>query len=529
MFDFLKKTRMQIDYNTIDNNECKNVVEKLYEKKVSNLINKKVYDELEIFEDYNGNNKNSIFSKINRTETYFGEVYLKLILKEPSIFYKKYKRLDKIFLKNIEDSLKFVRKNQKCLISCLRPVELIYDNIYVNDIVLKTIKVDELNFLVQKAYTLFNIFLPIYNILSPIIFLVLFFLFKKILPKFFVDKFRYLINISMMGLMELNIFKIDSFYSLVKTSVSLLFFVYNIYSSLKFSAMTYILYNNIYDKLNILNTIFDKVSKLYEIKDFGYNKIKKLQLEPNKNFNYGYIMLHYKRLVQSKEIIECSRYIGLIDYHLGLDRLIEDGFSIPNYIKSCKPKIIFNGVMNPYFSNNFVKNNINISDNLIITGPNACGKSTFIKTVLLNLILAQTVGICNAEFMLFTPFTYITSSINNVDSKGEVSLFQNEIKRIENYIKKIESTDGFCFSVIDEIFSGTNNSDAEKAADIFCNKLSRYDNNISLITTHLENVTKKRNKFKNYKMLIKNTNRKLEYLYKIEEGINKDSVFEYLV
>ena len=30
-------------------------------------------------------------------------------------------------------------------------------------------------------------------------------------------------------------------------------------------------------------------------------------------------------------------------------------------------------------------------------------------------------------------------------------------------------------------------------------------------------------------MLIKNTNRKLEYLYKIEEGINKDSVFEYLV
>ena len=130
--------------------------------------------------------------------------------------------------------------------------------------------------------------------------------------------------------------------------------------------------------------------------------------------------------------------------------------------------------------------------------------------------------------MLFTPFSYITSSINNVDSKGEVSLFQNEIKRIETYIKKIESTEGFCFSVIDEIFSGTNNSDAEKAADIFCNKLSRYDNNISLITTHLEKITNQRDKFKNYKMLIHNNYTKLEYLYKIEEGINKDSVFEYL-
>ena len=86
-------------------------------------------------------------------------------------------------------------------------------------------------------------------------------------------------------------------------------------------------------------------------------------------------------------------------------------------------------------------------------------------------------------------------------------MFQNEIKRIEDYIIKIEKTNGFCFSVIDEIFSGTNNRDAEKAGDIYCNKLSKYDNNISLITTHLDKITKQRERFKNYKMLIRNNNK----------------------
>ena len=53
--------------------------------------------------------------------------------------------------------------------------------------------------------------------------------------------------------------------------------------------------------------------------------------------------------------------------------------------------------------------------NTIVTGPNAAGKSTFIKSVLINIMLSQTITFCASEECIITPFEYIGSQINIPD------------------------------------------------------------------------------------------------------------------
>ena len=531
MFGFIKNTKDSIDFNNIGDNDCRKIVGSLYTKGTNNIVDKNVYRELEMFEDNKGGD-NTVFSRINLTETFFGCVYLKNILMEPKTGYIKMDRPEKGFVQNANKSLLYIKKHQKCIVSFMKPLDPIYDNIYIPGIVLKTLNNEELRIIVQKYYMVFNISLPFYTIFSPIVFLVMFYILRKILPNYFIDKMRYLINLSMMGLMEINIFKIDSFYSLARTVFSLFFFVYNIYSSIKFSLISYILYDKIKEKLEILKGVTEKVYSLFKINNLGIKTLQKIDIETGEWFNYGYMMIKYKKFIKNSSLVEYIKYIGELDYILCKEKLIDKGYTVSNFIDSQKPIIVLKGFSNPYFSDRFVKNDITVSDNIIITGVNAGGKSTVIKSVLLNILLSQTLGISCSDYMLMTPFSYITSSFNTFDEKGKLSLFQKEISRMDQYIDNIKKLGNsrFGFIAIDEIFSGTNQHDAEMSADIYCDKLSILENNLALVTTHLTDITKKRDHFKNYKMVIKRIDNKLVYTYKLEEGINKESViFDLLV
>ena len=98
------------------------------------------------------------------------------------------------------------------------------------------------------------------------------------------------------------------------------------------------------------------------------------------------------------------------------------------------------------FSHPFIKNGItnsislnNKQKNYLITGPNTSGKSTLIKTVLLNIFLAQTIGISKSNSMTVTPFYNLDCFINNTDALWKTIFFETEIKNILDYIKKIET------------------------------------------------------------------------------------------
>ena len=316
MFNFVKNTKKIVDYNILNDDECRIIADTCISKNNNNqVIDKHVYKELEFFEDFEGKKEKTVFSRINMTDTFLGEMYLKKILTEPVVSYRKYKKYNINFLQSADKLIQSVKKNQKCLLSFLNPIESIYDNIYLPKIVLTKLNNDELRQMVQRYYMIFNIGLPFYTIFSPIIFLVIIYITKKILPKYFADKIKYIINITLMGLMNIDIFKINSFYTLVNTLFSLGFFVYNIYCSLKFSWISYILYENIRNKLIILIVIIGNVSSLFKIENLGIDTLEKINIKNIEKWDIGY-SIFYKNIIKSPKLINYFKCIAKIDYIL---------------------------------------------------------------------------------------------------------------------------------------------------------------------------------------------------------------------
>ena len=90
----------------------------------------------------------------------------------------------------------------------------------------------------------------------------------------------------------------------------------------------------------------------------------------------------------------------------------------------------------------------------LVTGPNASGKSTFIKAIAINSILAQTIYTCTARKYVLTHSLVMTSmAVRDSILEGD-SYFITEIKSLKRVLDTIEHMPCTCF--IDEILRGTN-------------------------------------------------------------------------
>lgn len=142
-----------------------------------------------------------------------------------------------------------------------------------------------------------------------------------------------------------------------------------------------------------------------------------------------------------------------------------------------------------------IRNDCDLSNNLIITGINASGKTTTLKTTALNILFSQQFG-CgyyDSETEI-RPYTHIHCYMNIPDTSARDSLFQAESRRCKEIIDIInapenESSRHFC--IFDELYSGTNPVDATKSAYAFLRYISGYKNVDFILTTHYTNLCKK--------------------------------------
>ena len=117
--------------------------------------------------------------------------------------------------------------------------------------------------------------------------------------------------------------------------------------------------------------------------------------------------------------------------------------------------------------------------NIIISSPNAGGKTTMIKTTTINVIFSQQLGCGFYKSCVLKPYTHIHSYLNIPDTSGRDSLFQAESRRCKEIIDiingtNIETTRHFC--IFDELYSGTNPKEATKSAYAFLLYLSKFKN-----------------------------------------------------
>jgi energy-coupling factor transporter ATP-binding protein EcfA2 len=175
-----------------------------------------------------------------------------------------------------------------------------------------------------------------------------------------------------------------------------------------------------------------------------------------------------------------------------------------------------------------VRNDVDVRKNLIISGPNASGKTTLLKAMCLNAILSQQFGYGCYQKATLRCYDHFHSYLNIPDTSGRDSLFQAEARRCKEILDDIISGDKRHLCIFDEIYSGTNPRDAVTCATLYLRGLNRHKSRVDyLITTHyielcesFQNTETKGSCVSVRKMNVRELPDKLEYDYKMVEGIS---------
>ena len=119
---------------------------------------------------------------------------------------------------------------------------------------------------------------------------------------------------------------------------------------------------------------------------------------------------------------------------------------------------------------------------LIISGPNMAGKSTFVRAVGINAVLAQCGAPVRARRLRLSPLA-VGASICVLDSlQGGISRFYAEIRRLKQIVDLTQGRLAVLF-LLDEFLQGTNSHDRRRGAEAMVRSLVERGA-IGLVTTH---------------------------------------------
>jgi hypothetical protein len=137
-----------------------------------------------------------------------------------------------------------------------------------------------------------------------------------------------------------------------------------------------------------------------------------------------------------------------------------------------------------------VFNDVKLTKPIILTGPNASGKTTLLKSAILNTMLSQQIGKGFFKKLNMTPYNKFHCYLDVPDTAGRDSLFQSEARRCLEIIKSVEKSNVRSFCIFDELYSGTNPTEAIASAYAFTKYLSKIKNTDFMLTTHFYKLCK---------------------------------------
>ena len=185
--------------------------------------------------------------------------------------------------------------------------------------------------------------------------------------------------------------------------------------------------------------------------------------------------------------------------------------------------------------NQRINNDISIEDHefYIITGANMAGKSTFLRTVSITIVMANIgLPVC-AEKIEYSPIKLITSMRTSDSLADDESYFFSELKRLKFIVDAIdqETSKDKYFIILDEILKGTNSTDKAIGSKKFIAKLVA-SKSTGIIATHdlsLCEIEKDLSQIKNYYFDAEIINNELHFDYKLKNGICKNMNASFLL
>jgi len=254
-----------------------------------------------------------------------------------------------------------------------------------------------------------------------------------------------------------------------------------------------------------------------------------LKINFGKISQLGYIMKQFYRLYNDEfvhQIMDFSFHLnGYMDYMVQIHGLMKS-----KKINKCgfgKKTKMKKGYYAKLIHEKYVANDVDFKKNMIITGPNAAGKTTLIKTAVINIIFSQQVGFGFYKSATVNPYDHIHSYLNIPDTSGRDSLFQAEARRCKEILNEFShhgKARHFC--IFDELYSGTNPYEAVGSAYGFLKYISSSENVDFMITTHYGQLCSLMDKEKNIenkhmKIELLDNNYTFNYTYKLASGISQ--------
>lgn len=413
--------------------------------------------------------------------------------------------------------------------------------------------------LILQGLSLYNFGAPFLSLLAPVFMLILpFFLLKATGASITINTYK---TILVDQLKRQAIWRLFSQDGSVQSKLYLLFsvaiYIFNIYQNIVMCIKFYKNFNYIFDFFHKASTYMEYISRemkkfsdyckplklyeafntetctIYEVIKNHCEKMHKLQPFTFSLTKFGYIgqVMHtfyeFKHNKMLESAIDYSLdYFGYLDNIKGIQHNLQEGHINFGKIKNnCKnPRMIDVYYPNLAGSTQCIKNNATLNKNFVISGPNASGKTTFLKTILINIIFTQQTGCGFYKSCVIRPYHRLHCYLNIPDTSGRDSLFQAEARRCKEIVDSITtdiSLNHFC--VFDELYSGTNPYEAVASAFSYLSYLAKYPNVTVMITTHFLNLCEILERKEKYSALQMETDihgGDAIYKYKIKKGIS---------
>lgn len=190
----------------------------------------------------------------------------------------------------------------------------------------------------------------------------------------------------------------------------------------------------------------------------------------------------------------------------------------------CKPEmtkpnesIHFTDIYHPMIPN-CVANSLHTSGmSILLTGSNMSGKTTFIRTVAINTLLAQTMNTCFAHSFAI-PLTKIFTAIRMSDSLFDSkSYYLEEVRSVKKMIDEGQNSTP-CFFLLDELFRGTNTTERIAAGKAVLSYLASSPHIVFVATHDIELVELLKEKYNLYHFTEVIENETITFDYKLKSG-----------
>jgi hypothetical protein len=319
-----------------------------------------------------------------------------------------------------------------------------------------------------------------------------------------------------------NIYSITAFIEKYKTNIMN---YRDIMSKTMIHIYKYPSYRHFYNDLKERRDSLDKtINKLNTViySDNIFVKLSQIGLIMNVYYEIFIDNIHHQNMTYAFDLCQYINDLGYISTFVKNKKI--------NKCKFGKKTIIKDGYYLPYINESFKTNDIELSKNILITGPNAAGKTTIIKSLLINTILSQQIGFGCYKHAVISLYDIFHSYLNIPDTSGRDSLFQAEARRCKDILDCItENPSKKHLCIFDEIYSGTNPNDAVMCANLYLKYMNKNKQNVDyVITTHYiqmcesfeKDISEKSKNVINMKMDVIVNDDSIQYLYKLVKGIS---------